>query len=234
MNNTTTHTTFAEPTSIVAQLTYRVFGWMSLGLVITGVVAAAVNMIPGLTRFIFLNDWVIPVLFLVELAVVLGISWMGNRMHYLMSGGLFLFYSFLNGIFFSIIFLVYTATSIAAAFALSAGVFAMMSIYGFVTKQDLTKWGQIAMMGLFAVIIASIVNAIFFLSDGFAAIMNYVVVGIFVVLIAYDTQKIKRVAETSGGDMTTLNKASIQLALQLYLDFINLFLRILRIMGKRK
>ena len=144
---------------------------------------------------------------------------------------LFMIYSILTGVTFSIYFLVFTAESIASTFFVTAGTFAVMSLYGYLTKADLTKLGNLAFMALIGILLASVVN--FFLhSEALYWGITYIGVLVFVGLIAYDTQKIKALATLENNEHT--QKLAICGALSLYLDFINLFLMLLRIMGRRK
>ncbi|MEO6729142.1 MAG: Bax inhibitor-1/YccA family protein, partial [Candidatus Dojkabacteria bacterium] len=133
----------------------------------------------------------------------------------------------------------FTTISIAMTFGATTITFLVMSIYGFVTKQDLTSWGRLAFFGLIGLIIGSILNIIlFFLAPGVAQgidyLLTYIGIAIFLILIAYDTQKLKKMAASIGEDGVGMSRLAIQGALALYLDFINLFIRLLRIMGKRK
>ena len=140
-------------------------------------------------------------------------------------------YSVLTGMTFSVFFLVFTAESIASTFFITAGTFAVMSIYGYVTKSDLTKIGNLCLMALIGILIASVVN-IFLKSETMYWIVTYAGVLIFTGLIAYDTQKIKALATLENNEHT--QKLAICGALSLYLDFINLFIMLLRIFGQRK
>jgi FtsH-binding integral membrane protein len=146
---------------------------------------------------------------------------------------LFLLYSVLNGLTFSVIFLVYTASSIGSTFFVTAATFGVMSIYGYTTKRDLTSLGNLMFMALIGLIIASVVN-IFLGSEMLYWITTYAGVLIFVGLTAYDTQKIKQMASTDFGTSENVQKGALMGALRLYLDFINLFLFLLRLFGRRK
>jgi hypothetical protein len=146
---------------------------------------------------------------------------------------MFLFYSALSGVTFASIFLIYTSSSIASAFFVAAGTFGAMSVYGYVTKRDLSGWGSFLFMGLIGIVIASVVN-IFMQSPIIHYVTSYVGVLVFVGLTAYDTQKIKRIGAAGFADGESRHKAAIIGALHLYLDFINLFLMLLRIMGDRR
>ena len=146
---------------------------------------------------------------------------------------IFLLYAFLNGVTFSLIFVVYTQSSIALTFFVTAGMFGLTALYGYVTKRDLTTVGSIAMMALFGLILASIAN-IFLNNETVYWITTYAGILIFVALTAYDMQKIKEIDLTGNEGTDDHKKEAIMGALTLYLDFINLFIKLLRIFGKRK
>jgi FtsH-binding integral membrane protein len=167
--------------------------------------------------------------------MVFAISGMVNRMSAGTATSLFVIYSALNGVTLSFIFLAYTRTSIVSTFFICAGTFIGCSIYGWATKKDLTSWGGFLMMGLIGIIIASLVN-IFIHSSAMSVIISYIGVFVFVGLTAYDTQKIKNMAMTqpAGLDNAVVRKGAILGALSLYLDFINLFLMLLRIFGQTR
>ena len=145
----------------------------------------------------------------------------------------FLLYSFINGLTMSTIFIVYTLSSISSVFFITAGMFGVMALYGYTTKKDLSKLGSILLMGLFGIIIAGIVN-IFWLNDTFSFIVSVIGIIVFVGLTAYDVQKIKVMAGSLEGDNDFTTKIAIIGALTLYLDFINLFLKLLSIFGKSR
>ena len=207
----------------------KVFAWMSTGLLITAVMAVVVARSPRLTRMVGESAWV---LFLVEIGLVLLISLGINHLSSTVATGLFLLYSAVNGLTLSVIFLVYTTASISSTFFITAGVFGSMAAYGYFTKRDLTSWGSLALMGLIGIILASIVNW-FLQSEMLYWAITYIGVIIFVALTAYDTQKVKMMAE-AGGDEETRSKGAVLGALSLYLDFILLFLYLLRIFGRRR
>jgi hypothetical protein len=147
--------------------------------------------------------------------------------------GIFVLYATLTGITFSAIFLMYTESSIASTFLVTAGTFAAMSFYGYTTKKDLTSWGSFLFMGLIGIIIASVVN-MFLQSEAMYWVVTYAGVLIFIGLTAYDTQKIKEMNILGNEGTEEDTKEAIRGALTLYLDFINLFLMLLRIMGTRR
>lgn len=208
-----------------------VYNWMGIGLALTGFIAYYVSHNEAL-RQIFLNPTLLIVLIIAELGLVFAISGMINRMSAGTATTLFVVYSALNGVTLSFIFLVYTQSSIVSTFFICAGTFIACSIYGWTTKKDLTSIGGFLMMGLIGIIIASVVN-MFVRSSAVAMIVSYIGVLVFVGLTAYDTQKIKNMAlsQPAGVDGSAIRKGAILGALSLYLDFINLFLMLLRIFG---
>ena len=167
-----------------------------------------------------------------ELAVVLVLSLLVNRLSVIAATVLFFAYAALTGVTISMIFLVYTDASITATFGVTAGTFAVMSVIGYVTKVDLTRLGGFLLMGLIGVMLGSIVN-LFLQNSALYWIITYAGILVFVGLTAYDTQKLKRMA-AAGLSGEAERKASIIGALRLYLDFINLFLMLLRVMGRRR
>ena len=211
-----------------------VYNWMFVGLAVTGLIAFYVSTNEGIMSFIYGHRMVFWGILLAELALVFAISGMVNRMSAGTATGLFVLYSALNGLTLSVIFLLYTRSSIVSTFFICAGTFLACSIYGWTTKRDLTSLGGFLMMGLFGIIIASIVN-IFLRSGAVNVIVSYIGVLVFVGLTAYDTQKLKNMAlaQPAGIDGGVLRKGAILGALSLYLDFINLFLFLLRIFGSR-
>lgn len=211
----------------------RVYNWMALALVITGVVAYIVVSSPSLLEAIVMNKILFYGMIFGELGLVIYLSARIHKMSQSTAIGAFLLYSLLNGLTLSVVFLIYTASSIATTFFVTAGTFAAMSLYGYTTKRDLTSIGNLAFMALIGIIIASIVN--FFLkSEMMYWIITYLGVFIFVGLTAYDTQKLKRIGAQGFDNQTSMEKTSIMGALTLYLDFINLFLFLLRILGDRR
>ena len=211
----------------------RVYHWMTLGLALTGLVALYVASNETMVRTVVSTPMLFYGLIVGELVLVFYLASRVMQMSARRAMAVFLLYSALNGVTFSIIFLMYTQSTIASAFFVTAGTFAAMSLYGYTTRRDLSSMGSFAFMGLIGLIIASVVN-IFLRSPVLYWVTTYAGVLIFVLLTAYDTQKIKRIYQSSlpGPEMET--KAAISGALALYLDFINLFLFILRIMGGRR
>ena len=212
----------------------KVYVWMTLALVITGITAFGVANSPGVLSVVMGNQIVFWGLIIAELALVFAISGAINRLSLTTATLLFVLYSFINGVVLSSIFLIYTATSIASVFFITAGTFAVMAFIGYTTKTDLTSMGKILLMALIGMIIASLVNVFFVKSTGFDLIISYLGVLIFVGLTAYDSQKIKQMLQMAPDAGEASQKLALVGALSLYLDFINLFIYLLRILGKRE
>lgn len=212
-----------------------VYNWMAIGLGLTGFVAFYVASSESLIRLIFGNRLLFFGLIIAELALVFYISARVHKMQASTATGLFVLYAGLNGVTLSSIFLVYAHSSIASTFLVCALTFAACSVYGMTTKRDLTSLGGFMIMGLIGIIIASVIN-IFVRSTGMAMIISYIGVFVFVGLTAYDTQKLKTMALTQPASLDggVIRKGAILGALSLYLDFINLFLMLLRILGNRE
>jgi len=207
---------------------------MAVGLALTGGVAFYVANSLDMLRMIS-SPLVQIVLFVAIIGLVVSISGMINRMSAGTATLLFVIYSSLMGVFLSPIFIIYTQASISSTFFICAGTFVACSIYGWTTKRDLTSVGGFLMMGLIGIIIASVVN-IFIRSSAMYYAIGYIGVIVFVGLTAYDTQKLKNMALTqpAGLDGAVMRKGAILGALSLYLDFINLFLMLLRIFGQSR
>jgi FtsH-binding integral membrane protein len=211
----------------------RVYGWMSMALIITGLVAYRTATSPEIINFIFGERFVFYGLLILELVLVGVLVGAIQKMSAMTATIVFVLYSILNGVTLSAIFFVFTADSISNVFFITAGTFAAMSAYGYFTKKDLTKMGSILIMALMGLIIASVVN-IFLNSEMLYWISSYAGVLIFVGLISYDTQKLKKLNVIGNEGTDEDKKEAIIGALTLYLDFINLFLYLLRIFGKRR
>lgn len=212
-----------------------VYNWMGIGLVLTGFMAYSVSHSESLLRLVFGNPLVLIVLVIAELGLVFAIAGMVNRMSAGTATALFVIYSALNGVTLSWVFLVFVQASIVSTFFICAATFVACSIYGWTTQRDLTSFGGFLMMGLFGIIIASVVNW-FIQSTGMSMIISYIGVFVFVGLTAYDTQKIKNMAMTQPANLDggVIRKGAILGALSLYLDFVNLFLMLLSIFGQRR
>lgn len=226
--STKQYTTAAVATNTLVRSVYI---WMCTALLLTGATASLVAGSPRLLEIIFSNSFFFWGLLIAQLGLVWAISAKVNSFSLPTLSGLFMLYSVLTGVTFSVYFLVFTKESIASTFFITAGTFATMSVYGFLTKSDLTKLGNLCLMALIGIIIASVVN-IFLKSEMMYWIVTYIGVLVFIGLIAYDTQKIKALANAQDNEHT--QKLAICGALSLYLDFINLFIMLLRIFGQRK
>lgn len=211
----------------------KVYGWMSVALIITGLVAYGVSITPKITELIFGNKYIFYGLLIAELLCVGYLVSVIKKISSSTATSIFIGYSALNGLTMAVIFLAFTRESIATTFLITAGTFGIMSFYGYYTKRDLTSIGNLAFMALIGLILASIVN-MFLQSEMMYWITTYVGILIFVALIAYDTQKIKKMNIIGNEGTEEDKKEAIMGALTLYLDFINLFLYLLRIFGKRK
>jgi FtsH-binding integral membrane protein len=236
-NNNNYRTAAYNPMSSVAienAFINRVFGWMTAGLALTGFIAffVAERFAAEIIKY---SDMLI-LLMVLEVILVIGLSAALNRISAAVAFGGFLLYAALNGVTMSVIFMAYTKESIASTFFIASGTFGVMGLYGWMTKKDLSTIGSICFMGLIGIIIASLIN--FFLPNRTASlVINIIGVLIFVGLTAYDMQKIKHLATSVGeGEIDEENSKKLSLigALELYLDFINLFLYLLRFFGRRR
>jgi FtsH-binding integral membrane protein len=227
--------TYTDGRAIAVTNTFfqKVYTWMTAGLAVTALASFLMLSSQAAQQLIFGNRLVFYGLIFAELGLVIAMSAAINRISAATATLMFLGYSALNGITFAAIFLIYTNSSIASAFLVTSGTFAAMSIYGYATKRDLTGLGSFLFMGLVGIIIASVVN-MFLHSEMIYWITSYIGVFIFVGLTAYDTQKIKQIGQAGFASEQDRQKSAILGALRLYLDFINLFLMLLRIMGNRR
>ena len=208
----------------------KVYTWMTLALLITGVTAFGVASSPTLFMSLSKMMWG---LIIAELALVFILSGAINRLSLGTATLIFIGYSVLNGAMLSSIFLVYEPMVIAKVFFITAGTFGAMAVYGYTTKKDLTSMGKILFMALIGLIIATVVN-MFLKSPGFDYILSYIGVAIFIGLTAWDSQKIKEMLQTQYDMSEGAQKLALLGALTLYLDFINLFLYLLRIFGNNR
>ena len=211
----------------------KVYVWMTLALVITGFTAYGVANSPGILQAIYSNSILMWGLIIAEFALVIGVSAAINRLSLTTATIMFILYSVIKGALLSSIFVIYTASSIATVFFITAGTFGAMALIGYTTKTDLSSMGKILFMALIGLVIATLVN-LFIKSSGFTLILSYVGVLIFVGLTAYDSQKIKQMLLQAPDAGEGAQKIALLGALTLYLDFINLFLYLLRIFGKRE
>jgi FtsH-binding integral membrane protein len=229
------NSTFALPEQQLKQQAFitRVYGWMAGGLALTALVAAYVASSTTLIEAVMTNRLIFYSLIGAELILVFGLSAAINRLTPAMALGGFLLYAAINGATLSVIFLVYTAESLASTFFITAAMFGSMALFGTVTKRDLTAVGSFMFMGLIGIIIASFVN-LFLHSEAVYWITSYFGVFIFIGLTAYDAQKIKRIGADATLSSEDSGRASVMGALALYLDFINMFLFLLRLFGRRR
>lgn len=214
-------------------LMQRVFLWMAIGLGITGLTSLLLFKNEELIYSIASSKALFWGLIIAEFAIVMYLSARISKLSFTTATALFGVYAVLNGITLSPIFFVYTASSIAETFFVTAGTFSAMAIFGYVTKRDLTKLGSLLMMALIGIIIASIVNIFFVKSGTMSLVISVLGVLLFVGLTAYDVQKIKQLFAQAYEDNDDVKKIAVLGALTLYLDFINLFLHLLRLLGRR-
>ena len=223
---------FAMSTAFPA-LMRKVFVWMTLALAITGLTAYGVATSPTILSLIFSSKVTFFGLIIAEFALVFAISGAINRLSLSTATLLFILYSVINGATLSSIFFAFSVATIGKVFFITAGTFGAMALVGYTTKTDLTSMGKLLFMALLGIIIASVVN-MFVASSGLDLILSYVGVLVFVGLTAYDTQKIKQMCQTAPDAGESAQKLALIGALSLYLDFINLFLYLLRIFGSNK
>ena len=211
----------------------KVYVWMTLALAITGMTAYHVATSETLLNAIFTSKTLFYGLFIAELALVVGVSAAINRLSLLTATLMFILYSVINGATMSVIFLVYDASSIATVFFITAGTFGTMAAIGYTTKKDLTSAGRILFMALVGLVIATLVN-LFLKNPMITMILSYIGVIVFVGLTAWDSQKIKQMLLQAPEVNEGTQKVALLGALTLYLDFVNLFLYLLRIFGRRR
>jgi FtsH-binding integral membrane protein len=215
---------------------YQVYAWMGAAILLTAFAAFFTAQSPALLQLIFGSGRGLPIGMIVLVLAEFGLVWyLSSRVFDLaFETGLALFalYSVLNGVTLSVIFLIYTSGSIASTFFICSAMFFGMSLYGWTTKADLSKWGNILFMALIGIIIASLVNW-FLKSDALSYIISFIGVIVFTGLTAYDTWRLKAAQEQMAGNEVMVRKLGLLGALNLYLDFVNLFLMLLRLFGRR-
>jgi FtsH-binding integral membrane protein len=218
---------------IVSRFMYKVYGWMSVGLAITAALSYYLALTPEFVETLRAHSWLLFAIFIFQFALVMGLSFFINRMDYMTAVICFLVYAASVGFTLAPIFLVYEISSIYLTFLSTASMFGVMCLYGYFTRSDLTTMGNISLMALIGIIIASFIN-IFLKSP----MMDYIISGIgvivFTVLTAYDSQKIRHMAQGLMADEQTRSKIAVLGALTMYLDFINLFLFLLRFLGNKR
>ncbi|MCP4359398.1 MAG: Bax inhibitor-1/YccA family protein [Chloroflexi bacterium] len=215
----------------------RVYGWMTLGLLVTTLSSLAVLSVPALFNLFYSNRLVFWGLVIGQFILVIAISRAASKLSSGVALALFFLYAALMGVMLTGIFLLYSLGTIVFAFGITTVIFLLLTVIGLTTKQDLTRWGPILLVGLLGMILASIVN-IFFFSEILYWVTTYVLVLIFMGLIVYDSQRIKKMAYAAASEgmpeQQVISSIGVMGALSLYLDFINLFLLLLRIFGRRR
>jgi FtsH-binding integral membrane protein len=224
-----TRSSVSAPTESVNDLLWVTYRWMSVGLAITGMVAWLVSHSPGAIELFVQNRIVFYGLFFAQIGLVMAFSAAVTRVSTAAAAAMFFGYAAITGLTFSTIFLVFTASSIASTFFITAGTFAGLSVYGAVTKRNLSVVGRFAMFAIIGLIIASVVN-IFLASSALMWLTTFAGIGIFAALTAYDTQQLKEMFAAEGDT----NNLPLRGALKLYLDFINMFLFLLNLFGRRR
>ena len=225
-------TEYRQELAVQKSFMARVYGWMTIGLLATAFTALVVASQPALIHTIFETGtfWV---LIIAEFVVAMAFTFALRVIPAPVAAALFLVYSVLTGATLSIVLLVYTSGSVAGTFFITAGMFAGLSLWGYTTGRDLTSIGSFCMMGLFGLIIAIVVN-MFLRSDAMNWIISFIGVVVFTGLTAYDTQRIKQSYSNGGGSAAIAQKGALFGAFMLYLDFVNLFIYMLRFMGNRR
>ena len=208
----------------------KVYNWMAIGLILTAGIAFGFAQVDGIMMYLMKNSYVVWGAIILEFVIVFGLTLAVKKIPPILAVIGFLFYASLTGVVFSILFLVYAKTTIYTTFIICSLMFGSVSALGYITKRDLSGVGTFMVMGLFGIIIASLVN-VFIGSTVLHWMISYAGVLVFVGLTAWDTQKIKKIAETMDTNSEDGKKAAIFGAFNLYLDFINLFLFLLRILG---
>ncbi|AEW44679.1 hypothetical protein SCc_550 [Serratia symbiotica str. 'Cinara cedri'] len=212
----------------------HVYGWMTCGLLLTAFVSWYTTKNPTIFNFIFSNPIIFFSLIIMEVSLVLVLSSIIDRLSAALATSLFMLYSALTGLTLSSIFITQAYSSIASAFITNAGMFGAMSFYGYTTRRNLSSLSNILLMAIIGIVIASLVN-IWLKSSAIMWLITYIGVAVFVVITAYDTNKLKSIGDQlSSNDNDSLRKHVIIGALTLYLDFINLFLMLLRIFSNRR
>ena len=220
--------------SAAAVLFRHVYLWMTLALAITGLTALTVYNSPGLTSLIFSSNVTFFGLLIAEVILVLVMTSAINRLSFTVATLLFILYSVVNGATMSVYLLAYTEESVASTFFITAGTFGVMSAYGSLTKRDLSSWGNLLTMALIGLLICLVVN-IFWSNSIFNLIISCIGVLLFTALTAYDSQKIKQMLQAHATEVNdSTQKMALIGALSIYLDFINLFIYLLNLLGKRK
>lgn len=224
---------FSEAFPAFPALMRKVYVWMTFALAITGLTANGIATSPAIIHIIYGNTALFYGLLIAEVILVVCISAALDKLSIQTATLLFILYAFINGLTLSALMLIYTAESIATVFFITAGTFGIMSLWGYTTATDLSSLGKLLWMALIGLILATIIN-LFLHSGTLMLILSYIGVIVFVGLTAYDTQKIKKMLSEAQEESEDYQKLALLGALSLYLDFINLFIYLLRILGNRK
>jgi len=233
LNNFSDQTINVDSSAVSRSFVANVFSYMTLALVITGVAAYWFAASGNILAILQASSWLMWAVMLAPIGMVLIMSFAFNRLSFAALMGLFLAYSLVNGMSLSVIFLIYSSAAISKVFFITAGLFATMAAVGYTTKTDLTKLGSLLMMAVLGIVIASVENY-FLESAAFDYLISCVGVLVFTGLVAYDTQKVKRIGAGVEYGTAAAGKLALMGALSLYLDFINLFLFMLRVFGGRR
>jgi FtsH-binding integral membrane protein len=224
---------YSMPTTSAQDFMYKVYGWMSVALGITAGIAYYIGTTPAIYTEIYKSQFLFIGIMVAQVALALFFVWKLASLTYSQAVVAFIAYAMLVGVTTSAIFLVYTMASIYMAFVVAAGMFFAMALYGYYTQADLTSMGSFLTMGLFGIMIAMFGN-MWFRNPIADYYISLAAVGIFTLLTAYDVQKIKRIGESVMIDADTKQKLAVYGAFTLYLDFINLFLNLLQVLGKKR
>ena len=233
LNNFSEQTINVDSSAVSRSFVANVFSYMTLALVITGFAAYWFAASGNILAILQSSSWLMWAVMLAPIGMVLIMSFAFNRLSFGALMGLFLAYSLVNGMSLSVIFLIYSSAAISKVFFITAGLFATMAVVGYTTKTDLTKLGSLLMMAVLGIVISSVVNY-FLESAAFDYLISCVGVLVFTGLVAYDTQKVKRIGAGVEYGTAAAGKLALMGALSLYLDFINLFLFMLRVFGGRR
>ena len=217
----------------VQNFMFRIYGWMSLALSTTAITAYYVAACPGMYQKLMSTPGLLFGLFIAQIALVIGLSAFLHKMNLFTAIVVFMLYAVSVGITLSSLFYIYTAASLYSTFIVTAGMFGGMSLYGYFTRADLTSMGSMSIMALWGLILGMFVN-MFLQSPMFNFVLSAIGVVVFTLLTAYDTQKLKQLGQQMLTDKETAGKFAVLGALTLYLDFLNLFLYMLRFMGRRR
>jgi FtsH-binding integral membrane protein len=211
-----------------------VYAWMAVGLAVTAAVAWFASQSSFILNVMYASRGGYAIFGLSAFAIAMVVQTAGPRINANLATALFLIYAAIIGLLVCGIFKVYPSSVLASSFLVTGGTFLGMSVYGFVTKRDLSRIGSILIMCAWGLFIASWVNFIFFRGDVFSWFITYGVLIVFTGLVAYETQKLKEIAVTYGNDPVMAPRLAIVGSLWLYVDFINIFISVLRILGSRK